>query len=69
MQYFGILGELTFPQYILYMYIEVCVQNIVQYIEMKYKKCLLQDVIPNLFCKKNRQGISQHKDYVTKNTS
>ena len=69
MQYFGILGELTFPQYILYMYIEVCVQNIVQYIEMKCKKCLLQDVMPNLFSKKKRQGISQHKDYVTKNTS
>ena len=31
---------------------------------MKYKKCQLQDVIPNLFCKK-RQGFTQNTDYIT----
>ena len=69
MQYFGILGELTFPQYILYMYIKVCVQNIVQIYRNEIQKVPVTRCDSQLVLQKKWQGISQDKNYVTKNKS
>ena len=53
MQYFGILGELTFPQYILYMYIEVCVQNIVNIYRNEIQKVPVTRCDSQLVLQKN----------------